>query len=216
MRSTGERSRGQVVAYVAAAVLVAVAAFRYVGGGEEAPAEPVEIDAGSSEEASAGEPGSGSGEVKLYVHVAGAVRREGLYSVPAGTRVGAAIDRAGGTTPAAELAGVNLAAELQDGQQVVVPKRGEVPPAAAATTGTAAPTSGAASGADGAPAAPISLAQATPEELDASIDGIGPVLAGAIIEYRDEKGSVGSIDELAEVDGIGEERLATLREALVP
>lgn len=216
MGSTGERSRGQLLAYVAAAALVAVAAFRFVGGGGgEEPVAPVEIEEAGSEGA-AGERADAA-EEKLYVHVAGAVRREGLYSVPSGTRVGAAIDRAGGTSHGAELAGVNLAAELQDGQQVVVPRRGEVPPAApAAAGGATTPGSAGATGTDGSPAAPISLAQATPEQLDASVDGIGPVLAGAIIEYRDEQGSVGSIDELSEVDGIGEERLATLREALVP
>jgi competence protein ComEA len=134
--------------------------------------------------------------------------------MPAGARVGAAIDRAGGTRPGAELAGVNLAAELQDGQQVVVPERGAVPPPAAGAA--AAPGASATVAGEGAAAAPVSLAQATPEQLDASVDGIGPVLAARIIEFRDERGSVSSIDELVEVDGIGEARIATLREALVP
>lgn len=210
MGSLGERSRGQIVAYVAAAVLVAVAGFRYLGGADDEPASaPVEIEDPASE------PGAtGTDAARLHVHVAGAVHDEGLYTMPSGARVGAAIDRAGGPTAGAELAGVNLAAELQDGQQVVVPRRGEVPaPTAAGTTGSA-PT-GIGTGVAGAEA-PISLAQATPEQLDASVEGIGPVLAAAIIEYRDESGSVRSIDQLQEVDGIGEERLATLREALVP
>lgn len=200
-----------MLAYAAAAMVMAVAGVRYLGGGgEEDRVAPVEIQDGGAE-ADGREPGAG----RLYVHVAGAVRKEGLYRLPSGTRVGAAIDRAGGTAPGAELAGVNLAAELQDGQQVVVPKRGAgAPPISPAAAGPAA--ADAASGAGGAPAAPISLAQATPEQLDASVDGIGPVLATAIIEYRDANGSVSSIDELREVDGIGEERLATLREALVP
>lgn len=208
MGSPGERSKGQVLAYVAAAVLVAVAGFRYLGGAEDEPASaPVEIEDPASEAGTTG----GGGDTRLHVHVAGAVREDGLYTMPSGARVGAAIDRAGGPTAGAELAGVNLAAELQDGQQVVVPRRGEVPvPTAAGTTGSG-PTEAA-----GADAAPISLAQATPEQLDASVEGIGPVLAAAIIEYRDENGSVRSIDQLQEVDGIGEERLATLREALVP
>ncbi len=211
MGSLGERSRGQILAYVAAAVLVAVAGFRYLGGDEQTASAPVEIEDPASEAGAAG----GGDAARLHVHVAGAVREEGLYSMPSGARVGAAIDRAGGPTAGAELAGVNLAAELQDGQQVVVPRRGEVPaPTAAGATGST-PT-GTATGVAGADAAPISLAQATPEQLDASVEGIGPVLAAAIIEYRDENGSVRSIDQLQEVDGIGEERLATLREALVP
>ncbi len=213
MGSLGERSRGQIVAYVAAAVLVTVAGFRYLGGADDQPASaPVEIEDPASE---TGGTGSGRAAARLHVHVAGAVREEGLYSMPSGARVGAAIDRAGGPTAGAELAGVNLAAELQDGQQVLVPRRGEVPaPTAAGVTGSG--STGTAAGVAGAEAAPISLAQATPEQLDASVDGIGPVLAAAIIEYRDQNGSVRSIDQLQEVDGIGEERLATLREALVP
>lgn len=212
MGELGERRRAQIVAYAAAALLVAVAGFRLLSGSEKEPPAPVDIEeSGAGEE----EAGAGGGGERLYVHVAGAVREEGLYSVPSGTRVGAAIDRAGGTTPGAELTGVNLAAELQDGQQVVVPKRGPAP-ASATVPGATTSTEGATSAAGGAPSAPISLAQATPEELDASVDGIGPVLAAAIIEFRDERGTVSSIDELAEVDGIGEERLATLQEALVP
>lgn len=201
-----------MLAYVAAAVLVAVAGLRYLDrDGEEAPVGPVEIDASAS-----GQPDAGSGEGKLHVHVAGAVREEGLYRVASGTRVGAAIDRAGGARPAADLSGVNLAAELQDGQQVVVPRRGEAAAAAATGSTAAGSPAGTAPSTGGAPAAPLSLAQATPEELDASVEGIGPVLAAAITEYRDQNDGVSSIDELREVHGIGEERLADLREALVP
>lgn len=213
MGGLGERSTGQVVAYVAVAVLLAVAGFRYFGGdGEEAPT-PVAVEE-SAGEGSAGE-GAGGG---AFVHVAGEVRKPGLYRMPVGSRVGDAIERAGGVGDRAELAGVNLAAEVQDGQQVVVPERGAVPSPGVASpaAGTAAEPGASAAGAAGAPAAPISLAQATVEQLDAGVDGIGPVLAGAIVEYRDQNGPVESIDELREVDGIGEERLATLREALVP
>jgi competence protein ComEA len=213
MRSLEGRSRGQVLAYVAAAVLIAVAGVRYLAGGDEPQPAPVSIDEGSAigDEHAAGEKGG-----RLYVHVAGAVRRAGLYRLAAGTRVGAAIDRAGGPGPAADLSAVNLAAELQDGQQVVVPRQGEAPVAAA--TGAAAPTSSAAASASasGAPSAPVSLAQATPEQLDATVEGIGPVLATRIVEFRDERGNVGSIDELREVDGIGDARLEALREALIP
>jgi competence protein ComEA len=110
MGSSGERSKGQVLAYVAAAVLVAVAGFRYLGGAEDEPASaPVEIEDPASE---AGTTGGGGDATRLHVHVAGAVREDGLYTMPSGARVGAAIDRAGGPTAGAELAGVNLAAEL--------------------------------------------------------------------------------------------------------
>lgn len=200
--------RTRLLVYAAAAVLAVIAGVRYLGEQAEPPPPPVAVDAGADDAA-------GSGGAKgLFVHVAGAVEDEGLFRLPEGARVGAAIKRAGGPAPGGDLSGVNLAAEVQDGQQVLVPKRGAVPsPTAAPPAGATSTTAG---GTTGAPTAPVSLAQATPEQIDAAVDGIGPTLAAAIIEYRDENGSVESIDELAEVDGIGETRIVDLREALVP
>ena len=136
------------------------------------------------------------------MHVAGAVRRPGLYRVRDGARVAVALRLAGGPTGKAELTGTNLAARVQDGQQIVVPLRGTAPVAAAAALG-------------GVPAGPISLASATQAQLE-ELDGIGPTLAARIIEYRDANGGFRSVEELGEVDGIGEVRLAALREAVQP
>lgn len=210
MDPIARRSRAQIAAYVAVALLLLLAGWRYLDRrADEAPAPTVALDEGG--EAAVGGAGGRSGE-HVFVHVAGAVEDPGLYRLPSGLRVGAAIHRAGGTTARADLAAVNLAGEVQDGQQVLVPERGAAPaPVATSSTGTTSTPSSA-----GTPAAPISLAQATPEQLDAAVEGIGPTLAAAIIEFRDERGSVSSIDELAEVDGIGETRLGALREALVP
>jgi competence protein ComEA len=124
--------------------------------------------------------------------------------VPAGSRVAAAVAEAGGPTRKADLTGVNLAAQVEEGQQVVVPVVGAVPPAVVGTGATAA-----------APAVKPSLGSATVEQLD-EIDGIGPTLAERIVEYRTENGGFSSLDELQDVDGIGEKRLETLREALQP
>jgi competence protein ComEA len=205
-------SRTRMLAYTAAGVLLVIAGVRYLDDGGEPPPPPVAVDD------AAGEPGgqAGGGGAKVYVHVAGAVQDQGLLRLPEGARVGAAIHRAGGPTPGADLSGVNLAAEVQDGQQVLVPKRGTAPAPTASGATPTAPTSTAPASTTGAPAAPVSLAQATPEQIDAAVDGIGPVLAARIIEYRDENGNVESIDELAQVDGIGETRIVDLREALVP
>lgn len=204
------RSRTQVAAYVAVAVLVLLAGWRYLDRrADEAPAPTVALDEGG--DGSGAEPDGPSGE-RVFVHVAGAVKDPGLYRLPAGVRVGAAIHRAGGTTPRADVSAVNLAGEVQDGQQVLVPTAGSAP----ATAATPPPSTTTTGSTTGTPAAPISLAQATPEQLDTAVEGIGPTLAAAIIEFRDERGTVSSIDELAEVDGIGEARLAALREALVP
>jgi competence protein ComEA len=203
-------NRTRLLAYGAAAVLAVIAGVRFLGDTGEPPPPPVAVDAAGGDMADGGHRGGG-----VYVHVAGAVRREGLFKLPEGARVGAAIRRAGGPAPGADLSGVNLAAEVQDGQQVLVPKRGATPAAAAPPTSTGA-TSTTPSSTAGAPVAPVSLAQATPEQIDAAVDGIGPTLAARIIEYRDENGNVESIDELAQVDGIGETRIVDLREALVP
>jgi competence protein ComEA len=135
------------------------------------------------------------------VHVAGAVRRPGLVRVPAGARVAEAVLRAGGPGRKADLTGVNLAAQVEDGQQVVVPAAGATPGETGATPGSAAVRP--------------SLGSATVEQLD-EIDGIGPTLAERIVEYRTENGGFSSLDELQDVDGIGEKRLETLREALQP
>jgi competence protein ComEA len=157
----------------------------------------------SMEQAPAPPPsGSDSGSGRLYVDVAGEVRRPGLYRVARGARVAAAIGMAGGFTGRAETTQVNLAAPLQDGQQVIVPARGAV--GAAATTGPG-----------GGQKAPISLSTATADDLD-SLDGIGPTLAQRIVDYRQAHGGFRSVDELRQVDGIGDKRFQQLKKALQP
>jgi competence protein ComEA len=145
----------------------------------------------------------------LVVDVAGEVRRPGVYRVPPGARVDEAVRQAGGITSRGESTAVNLAMPLRDGQQVVVPRRGAAPPAAAAT----APGDPAAPGT--VPAQPISLSTATVAQLD-GLDGIGPTLATRIVQYRDAHGGFRSIDELRQVDGIGDKRFASLRKAVQP
>jgi competence protein ComEA len=210
----GEQSRGTVVAWVVAAVLATVAVLRLSGGGSDgAPAPPVTVGGVAGAEAQAGstagseQASSRSDGERIYVHVAGAVRRPGLFRVPAGSRVAAALARAGGPGPKADLTLVNLAARVQDGQQVVVPAAGAAPPAA----GTAGVGSGGAALAGAKP----SLATATVEQLE-ELDGIGPTLAERIVEYRDSHGGFRSIGELRDVEGIGEKRFESLREALQP
>src|SRR5918995_1208691 len=132
-----------------------------------------------------------------------AVGPPGRMKFPEGARVGRGGERAGAPTRRADLTLVNLAARLQDGQQIVVPERG------ASATGPIG-VAGA-----GGTTPQVHLSTATVEQLDA-IDGIGPTLAARIIEFRDQNGGFRSLDELSQVDGIGEKRLATLREALQP
>jgi competence protein ComEA len=140
---------------------------------------------------------------RLVVDVAGAVRRPGLYRLPQGSRIADAVARAGGATGKASLDGINLAAPIVDGEQVVVPAR--TPSGAAAV-----PAAG-----GGAPAGPVSLNTATAEQLDA-LPGIGPVTAQKIVDYRAQHGAFHSVDELDAISGIGPAKLEQLRGLVVP
>ena len=198
-----EGSRSTFIVWAVAAVLATLAAVRILGDDQPAPTA-IRV----SDSPSAGRDDGGSSSRGIYVHVAGAVRRPGLMRLPPGSRVAVALERAGGPSRRADLTAVNLAARLQDGQQIVVPARG-----AGAAAGGAAPLAGA--GAAPAAGGKVHLSSATVEQLD-GVDGIGPTLAQRIVEYRDAHGGFRSLAELAQVEGIGEKRLATLREALQP
>ena len=186
-----------MIIWVVAAALGVFALMRLTGSGGEETGEPVRVDRSPATSPASAE------RAGLYVHVAGAVRRPGLVRVPAGARVAEAVLRAGGPGRKADLTGVNLAAQVEDGQQVVVP-----------VAGGAGGTAGAGD-ASGAGVVKPSLGSATVEQLD-EIDGIGPTLAERIVEYRTDNGGFSSLDELQDVDGIGEKRMETLREALQP
>jgi competence protein ComEA len=213
-----ERRQFELAAYVAGALLIVFLGFRLLHGSDDGGA-PVAVDPAPAEAAGgpSGNPrpgGPAGGRGTLWVHVAGAVRRPGVYQLPAGSRADLAVQRAGGPSGKADLTAVNLASPLRDGQQVVVPARGQRP-AGAASPGGAGASGGAAGAGAGAASGPISLGQATVEQLE-TLDGIGPTLARRIVEYRDAHGGFRSIDELREVDGIGEKRFAALRDAVTP
>lgn len=202
-----ELSRTQVAVYGAIAVallFVGARAVRGESGGEEtAYASSYKYGAeGGSAEASAdggGDEESFSVEGRdVVVDVTGAVREPGVYRLPAGSRVDDAVKRAGGETAKAELDSVNLAARLADGQQVVVPEKGAVPTVIGE-----------------AEEGPISLGTATVADLD-TIDGIGPVTAEDIIEFREEHGGLSSVDQLDQISGIGPATMEALRERLQP
>lgn len=132
----------------------------------------------------------------LWVHVSGAVERPGLVRLREGQRVADAVAAAGGLTPQANAAAVNLARRLRDEEQVHVPQIGEA---------AAPPTSGSGPGAE----APVDLNRASAAELEA-LPGIGPTLAGRILERRERVGAFQSVEDLLEVRGIGPALLAEL------
>ncbi|HET7276619.1 MAG TPA: ComEA family DNA-binding protein [Dermatophilaceae bacterium] len=130
----------------------------------------------------------------------GQVRRPGVVSLAAGSRVGEAIKVAGGALPGADLAAVNLARLVVDGEQIRVPKPGEV-------VGQAP---GAPAGASGGLAGGlVNLNTADLTTLD-TLPGVGPVLAQRILDWRAEHGRFSRVDELGEVSGIGDKLLAQL------
>lgn len=198
------------------ALAVAVSAALLVGGGVAAwrawPHEPavlVTLDGTDGETGTDGADGSGGsggaagsatagtdGAAEVVVHVVGEVTRPGVVRLPAGSRVTDAVDAAGGASAGANLAALNLARVLTDGEQVVVPG-----PQVAGEPGT-----GEASGAD-----ELDLNSADPAALEA-LPGIGPVLAARIVEWRTEHGRFSSVEELAEVSGIGPALLDGLRD----
>lgn len=204
-----ELSRTQVAVYGAIAVallFVGARAVRGESGGEDA-AYASSYKYGSDE----GAAGAGGDSEESFsvaggdvvVDVTGAVRDPGVYRLPAGSRVIDGVKRAGGGTGKAELESVNLAARLADGQQVVVPER--------MPGGGAGGAMGAGIEEDG----PISLGTATAAELD-TIDGIGPVTAEDIIQFREEHGGLSSVDQLDQISGIGPATMEALRERLQP
>jgi competence protein ComEA len=144
---------------------------------------------------------------RVVVDVVGAVRRPGLYRLEQGSRIADAVARAGGATRKADLAMINLAAPLADGEQVVVPRRGA--PGAAPGGGAAGPA------ATGMPTGPVHLSSATLDQLD-SLPGIGPVTAQKILDYRAKHGAFSSVDELDAVPGIGPSRMDQLRDLVAP
>jgi len=190
-------SRAQLAVYAAIGVVLILLGIRALhddGADAASNSGPAMIAAGPVGGNGAG--GTSSGDV--VVHVAGAVDDPGVYRLPAGSRVADAVERAGGPKGGADPDAINLAARLADGQQVVVPGRGGRAGAAATDD-------------DG----PISLGSADQADLE-TIDGIGPVTAAEIIEYRDQHGGISSVEQLDEIPGIGPATIESLSEGLQP
>ncbi|MFE6162005.1 helix-hairpin-helix domain-containing protein [Streptomyces sp. NPDC056486] len=177
-----------------------------VGEPSPSPGAPPPPEGGGRPAAGAGGvPGASGGGI--VVDVSGKVRSPGILRLPAGSRVADALKAAGGVRPGADTDGLNRARLLIDGEQVAVGA-----PAAA----PAVPGAEAGAGPTGAtPAAQVGLNTATAEQLD-ELPGVGPVLAEHIIDYRTEHGGFRSVDELREVNGIGDKRYADLQNLVRP
>jgi competence protein ComEA len=185
-----------VLVGVVAAVLAAVGVWREAPRAEAVPELPALVVT----TAAAASPTTTAAAESLVVAVAGKVRQPGLVRVPPGSRVADVLEAAGGPLPGADLSGVNLARKVGDGEQVAV----GVPPAPDAGQAPA-------SGGDSGTAGPLDLNSAGVEQLDA-LPGVGPVTAQRIVEWRTRNGRFATVDQLREVEGIGERRFGQLRE----
>lgn len=230
----GARLSPPVLAVVGAAVVVVVAVVTvtlgWVGAQDAAEPVPTTVVSAPSETAAAqptsagteaaGRPGGEAVTVApaqavatpvpqtdLYVHVVGHVKNPGVVTLPPGARVEDALTAAGGATGAAVLSGLNLARVLVDGEQVVVPNADGEPkvPVNVAPPAPAAPGPAAA-----IPASVVDLNTADQTTLE-TLPGVGPVLAGRIVEWRTANGRFTSVEELGEVEGVGEKKLESLR-----
>lgn len=175
-----------------------------------------------------GAPPAAAGRL-LVVDVVGKVHRPGIHRLPQGARVADALGAAGGVLDGANTRGLNRARLLVDGEQIAVDVAGVAPgagsgaatgagsgvAAGAGTGGGATSGSVGGSGGTGAGGAPVSLNSATAEQLD-GLPGVGPVLARHIIEYRTAHGGFTSVEQLREVNGIGDRRFADLRPLVQP
>lgn len=143
---------------------------------------------------------AGPGAGPILVDVSGKVRDPGVRRLPPGSRVEDALAAAGGVRPGTDTTGLNRARVLMDGEQVLVGAPAPPPP----STGRGGPAAG-----------PLSLGTATAEQLD-GLPGVGPVLAQHIVDFRTVRGGFRSVEELRQVNGIGERRFADLRELVRP
>lgn len=179
---------------VAAACVLALGSGLWFGSGtRSAPGHPPAVPVSS--------PLVEDTAASTVVHVSGWVARPGVVEVPEGSRVSDAIAAAGGARPGVDLTSLNLARVVADGQQIVVPSPGEGPVAGV-------PSADVDSG-------PLSLNAATAQDLE-QLPGVGPVLAERIIAHRDSRGGFDRVEDLLEVPGIGEAKLASIRDLVAP
>ena len=171
-------------------------------------AEPASGDA--LDDASDGSSSKASAETEVYVDVDGAVASPGVYRLQDGARVSQAIDAAGGLMAEADVTGLNRASKVTDGQKIYVPTVGEQQAALAAggADGGAAAASG-----TGASSGLVNINTASAAELQ-TLSGIGPSMAQSIIDERTQNGAFASVDDLMRVSGIGEKKLAKIKDCI--
>lgn len=204
LRRTVHLPHVKVIATIAVAASVLLVWWLLSGRPETSdPAAPLALSTSAAGPASSAGPASNAPSAELIVDVIGKVRKPGIVTVPKGSRVYQAIEAAGGLKGRADTASLNMARILTDGEQILVGIEPVTAPGGPADTGTGT-----------APGTKVNLNTATSEQLD-TLPGVGPVTAKAILDWREENGRFGSVDDLLDVKGIGDATLAELRDLVV-
>lgn len=197
---------------IAMASGLAMASFGGESGGvsfERAEGSGSSVEPGSGDDSrdreSDGSSHKASAESEVYVDVDGAVASPGVYRLKDGARVAQAIDAAGGLAPEADVTGLNRASKVTDGQKIYVPKVGEQQAVAAGGAVVASGTNDT--------AGLININTASAAELQ-TLSGIGPSVAQSIIDERTKNGPFASVDDLMRVSGIGEKKLAKIKDCI--
>ncbi len=185
---------------IGAAVLILIVAIAIYAAGHSGEPDDIEVATGSNDTAAAEQ---AEEPEEVIVDICGAVNDSKVVTLPSGSRVEDAIKAAGGLTDEADLSGINRAAELADGEKIYIPTADEV------ERGIELPSAESNISADGS----ININEATAEELE-TLNGIGPVTAEKIIQYRTEYGKFESKEELMEVNGIGEKTYAQIKDKI--
>lgn len=199
----GSVSGGRIVAFLMVSLLLVGAAgfgaFRALDSKQLVVSPAVENAGGRA-------PGSGERDLesRVVVDIDGAVKNPGVYRLDPESRVGDAIDAAGGVLEGADVSSINRASRIVDGQKVFIPLGSDA---------ASAPGSGAAPVAVDSPAGLVSINTADAAALD-GLDGIGPATAAAIVEDRDANGPFTSLEDLMRVSGIGEKKFAALKDQI--
>lgn len=205
-----------ILVVIAAASGLAMASFNSLSSGvsferNDGSGTSVEREAEDAlSDDAAGSSKKSSSAAEVYVDVDGAVASPGVYRLKEGARVSQAIDAAGGLTAEADVTGLNRASKVADGQKIYVPKVGEqqAVTAGGGADGGAVVTSGANDA-----AGLVNINTASASELQ-SLSGIGPSMAQSIIDERTKNGPFASVDDLMRVSGIGEKKLAKIKDCI--
>ncbi|AVT40823.1 ComEA family DNA-binding protein [Plantactinospora sp. BB1] len=197
----------KALAVVAVVVVLGAAGWAWLSRPRTEPVAPPPASAATFAPASSTS-GAAVGAAEVVVAVAGKVRRPGLVRLPAGARVADALESAGGALPGVDVALLNLARKVTDGELILV---GVTPPPGAGPAGAGPP--GAPGGATGAQpgGGKVNLNTATVAQLD-TLPGVGPVLAQRIVAHREEHGGFRSVADLRQVTGIGDARYEDLKD----